>query len=180
MGNKYYQPHFKGFTLVEALVYIAILSIVILSISVFFIWAIRSDAKSQVMAEVVYNAERAMAVMIHEIKESQAIYTPTSLFDAHPGQLSLVTNKYLPQGEADSYLDFYLCGSQLCFKKESQQPVFITSNNVAITNLVFSEIVSGQTPSVQINLTVDYINPQAKPEYEASISLQSTVSLVLY
>ncbi len=170
----------RAFTLVEALVYIAILSVIILSVSVFFVWAIRSDVKARVMREVVYNAERAMAVMVYEIKEARGIYTPTGVFDGHPGQLSLVTPKYLPAGETESYLDFYLCDSRLCLKKESQEPIVITSENVEITNLIFSEIMSGKAPSVRINLTVDYINPGQKEEYSASISLQSAVSLILY
>ncbi len=178
--KKKYELSYKAFTLVEALVYIAILIVVILSISMFFAWAIRSNTKAKVMRETLYNAERAMAVMIYEIKEARGIYSPTGIFNSHPGQLSLETIKYLPQGEETSYLDFYLCDKQLCIKKESRESSFITSSNVEITNLVFSEIISEQALSVEIDLTIRYKNPQNRPEYSASVSLKSTASLVLY
>lgn len=170
----------KGFTLIEVLVYIAVLTIIVLAISSLLIWAIRSGAKAKAMRETLNNAERAMAIMVHETKEAKGIYTPTSLFDAHPGQLSLETTKYSSLEEETIFLDFYLCQDKLCLKKESQDPFVLTSDSVEISNLVFSEVFSGQAPSLQIDLIVSYKNPQNRPEYSASVNLRSTVSLIFY
>lgn len=166
----------KGFTLIEILVYIGVLSIILVSVLSFLIWSAHSNTKIAVMRETLDNARRAMEVLNSEIRESKSIYTPTTASD----QLSLETTKHLPEGEETAYIDFYLCGSQICLKKESQQPIALTSDNVEITNLVFTRIVTNGIPSVQIDLTVNYKNPNNRPEYQASVNLKSTVSLRSY
>jgi len=170
----------KGFTLIEMLIYIAVLSIIILAVSSFFLWTVRSNTKAKAMRETQDNARRIMEIMTSEIKEAKNIYTPTSIFDSHPGQLSLETTKYLPEGETKSYIDFYLCEERLCLKKESQNPITLTSDQVKVSNLVFTQIVSGEIPSIQIDLRIDFKDTTGRPEYQASVNLKSTASLRSY
>jgi type II secretory pathway pseudopilin PulG len=166
----------KGFTLIETLVYIGVLTIIVGVVFSFLIWSVRSSTKIKVMREVSDNARRAMEIMVYEIKEARNIYTPTTTST----QLSLKTLYYLPTGEDTTYIDFYICGTQLCLKKESQNPITLTSDNVEVSNLVFSRIVTGQIPSVQIELEIDYKNLSGRPEYQASANLKSTASLRSY
>lgn len=174
---KYEVQRKKGFTLLEVLVYITVLAIVMVAISSFLLWAIKVNAKTKVMRETLDNAGRAMEIMVHEIKEAENIYEPTSIFSSHPGQLSLETKKYLPAGETSIYIDFYICDNRLCLKKESQDPVVLTSDSVEINNLTFTRVVTGQMSSVQINLEVDYKDLTDRPEYQAEVILQSVASL---
>lgn len=166
----------KSFTLIEILVYIGVLGIVIVAISSFLIWSIRSNTKAKVMRETLDQTRRAMEIMIYEIKEARSIYAPTTTST----QLSLETLHYLPEGEKTTYIDFYLCGTQLCLKKESQDSITLTSDKVEVNNLVFTQVITGQFPSVQIELKVDYKNPTDRPEYQASVNLISTASLRSY
>ena len=165
----------QGFTLIEIIVYIAVLSLLVVSVSAFALWAIRSQTKSKAMTEVLNNGRRAMEIMTQEIKEAKGLYAPTITAN----QLSLETKKYLPTGETNTYLDFYLCGSRLCLKKESQEIIPLTSDNVQISNLVFTQIATS-SPSVQIDLTIDYKNPNNRVEYQASVNLKSTAALRSY
>jgi len=169
-----------GFTLIEVLVYIAVLVIVITVVSTFFLWGVRSNTKAKVMRETLDNNRRAMEIITREIKEAISIYAETSTFDSHPSQLSLETTKHLPEGETTTYVDFYLSGTQLCFKKESQDPIALTSDKVEVSNLVFSRVITDEIPSVQISLRVDYKDLTGRPEYQASVNLISTVSLRSY
>ena len=166
----------KAFTLVEILVYIGIFFLVITIIISFVFWLVRSNAKLKVMREALDNANRVMEIITYETKGAKSIYTPTT----SSNQLSLETTNYLPEGEETTYIDFYLCDSALCFKKESQDTVVLTSDSVEITNLVFTRIVSGQADSIQIDLTVNYKNPADRPEYRALVDLTSTASLRIY
>ena len=171
----------RGFTLLEVLVYIVILVIIVTVISSFLIWAVRANTKNKVMIETLDNARRAIEIITHEIKEADDIYEPTSVFDSHPGQLSLEVKKYLPTDESATYIDFFICGDRLCLKKEkSQNPVFLTSGRVEVKNLIFTKIVSEKIPSIQINLRVEYKNVTGRPEYQSSIDLQSVASLRSY
>lgn len=164
----------KSFTLMEILVYVAVLAIIVLSVSTFLIWATKSNAKIKAMRETSDNARRVIEIMVYEIKEAKSIYTPTSTST----QLSLETTHYLISGEKTSYLDFYLCGvTTLCLKKESENPITLTSDRVEVNNLEFIQIA---TSSVQINLGINFKNPQNRPEYQATINLISTASLRIY
>jgi len=109
--------------------------------------------------------------MIREIREAKGIYTPTSTST----QLSLET-------KISTFVDFYLCGaptSAICLKKESQNPIAITSESVTVRSLVFTQI-STTTPSVRIQLGLDYKTQAKLQEYQASVDLTSTVSLRNY
>ena len=164
----------QGFTLIELLVYIAIFSIIIGVTVSFIFWLVQSNVKAKVMRETMDNAERIMRTMTKEIKEAKSIYSPTT----SATQISLETTRYLPDGESMSYIDFYLCESlRFCFKKESQNPSYLTSDNVEVAILVFTQI---GTSSIKIDLTVYYMDIDGKPEYKSSISLSSTVSLRAY
>jgi len=166
----------KAFTLMEILVYIGVLGIIISTVISFLIWASHSNTKVKVMRETLDNARRAMEIMTSETKTAKSIYTPTTTSN----QLSLETTRYLPEGEKTTYLDFYLCDYHLCLKKESQNPISLTSDRVEVKNLVFTQVITGDIPSIQINLKVDYKNPTNRPEYQASVELTSTASLRSY
>lgn len=166
----------KGFTLVEILVYIGIFFIVITIIISFVFWLVRSNTKLKVMRETLDNANMVMEIITYEMKGAKSIYTPTT----NSSQLSLETTNYLPEGEETTYIDFYICDFALCLKKESQDPVVLTSNSVEITKLVFTRIVSGQADSVRIDLSVSYKDPVDRPEYQALVDLTSAVSLRIY
>lgn len=167
-----------GFSLMEILVYVAILVIVVLAVSSFFLWTTRSNTKARAMREVLDNTRRITEVMNSEIKEAKSIYIPTSIFNSHPGQLSLETTKYLSGGETTTYIDFFICGTQLCLKKEAQDPITLTSDRVEVKKLEFIQIATTSTiPSIQINFKIDYKSPVNKPEYQATINTTSTTSI---
>ncbi|MDD2731937.1 MAG: type II secretion system protein [Candidatus Pacebacteria bacterium] len=160
----------NGFTLVEVLIYIAVFSVIIVVTGFFILWLINSSSKIKVMREVNDNARIAMETMISEIKEAKSIYTPTSA----SRQISLETSKYLPQGEEASYIDFYEDNGTLFFKKESEDPVSLTSSLVEIKDINFTQVVYEKSYSIKIEMTVAYRNISGRPEYDAEITLTST------
>lgn len=167
----------KGFTLIEMLVYIAILIIIAFVLTAFIFWTISSNTKIKVKHEVLDNTRRAMEIMTYEVKEAKSVYTPTSVFGLSPGQLSLETTHNLPNEEKTTYLDFYLCNQQICLKRENNEPIAITSDKTIIDNLVFSRVLASSTETVQINLGLRYNNPVNRPEWQASTTLVTTITL---
>jgi type II secretory pathway pseudopilin PulG len=166
----------SSFTLIEMLVYIAVLGILMVVLSSFLIWVNDSNVKAKVMRETLEDASRTMEFMVREIKDASSVYTPTT----SSNQLSLETTKYLPTGERIAYIDFFLCGFEVCFKKEGQVPVALTKDKIEVNSLTFTEVISGDVPSVQIALSAKYKNPKNKPEYQSIVNLTSTASLRAY
>lgn len=166
----------RGFSLLEVLIYLSIAFVVLTVIVGFVFWLIDSNNKNRVIAQTMNSSKRAMEIMTYEIRAAESVYTPST----SNSQLSLQTNKHLPNDEKTTYVDFYLCGTQLCFKKESQDPIILTPSSTEISNLNFMYILSGTSVSVKIDLTAAYKNPSGRPEYNFSTSLSSTVSLRSY
>jgi len=162
-----------GFTLIEIIIYVSVLVIVISSVVSFIFWATNSNAKTKSTAEVSDNFRRAMEIMSSEIRESEGVYTPTTAAN----QLSLETKRNLPSGETSSFVDFFLCSTRICLKKEGQNPEALTSDRVEVYNLYFSAVA---TTTVQIGLGIRYKNPNNRPEYDASMAATTTVSIRNY
>lgn len=158
----------KGFSLLEVLVSLTIFSLILSAVVSFLLSMNASNLKTKADREALENAKGAIEQIAYEIRSAKSIYTPTTT----ENQLSLETSKYIPAGETNTFIDFFLCGSAICLKKESQEAIAITSSSVQITNLAFSQISTGGSPSVQIDLTVN--------SGASSTSLTSTASLRSY
>ncbi|OGZ63898.1 MAG: hypothetical protein A3A98_01260 [Candidatus Staskawiczbacteria bacterium RIFCSPLOWO2_01_FULL_40_39] len=165
-----------GFTALEILVSVGVFSIILLTIISFLFWMNYSNTKTQADREALENARRVLDIINYEIRESKGIYSSTSTSN----QLSLETSKYLPTDEKTTFIDFFLCGSSLCMKKESQNPFALISDSVEVTSLSFSQIANGTTQSIKTNITVSHKNPNNQAQSAASVNLTSTVSLRSY
>jgi len=166
----------RGFTLLEMLVYVAILSLVVAMVLGLFLWVVRAQTRVAAAKEVVESARAALTILENEIKEAQSIYTPTSSSSTSP-QISFETKRNPPAGEDSTYVDFFLCETRLCVKRESQSPLALTSENILIQNLSFEHIQTGSsTPSVQVVFDAVYDNPGNRPELQVQLHVQTTVS----
>lgn len=172
------QHHTKGFTLLEMLMYVAVIALVIGAVSIMLVWGIRMQARSRIVSEVAFQGQRAMEIMTEEIAQAWSVYTPTSLFGVSPGQLSLQTVSVSSSRENFGYIDFFRCGIRLCFKREGSEPIALTTENVSVDNLTFNFIdATGDYDSVQIILTLRYNTLGQQSAYQGSASFQSSAAI---
>ena len=116
-----------------------------------------------------------MSSIIYEIENADDIYVPTSIFNSHPGQLSLKTTQKLPEEEQETYVDFYLDeNNRIYFKREGQEPFLLTSENLFVTDLQFQRL-SSSSESVRISIRINY--DISDPEYQYSYSLISAAAI---
>lgn len=168
-----------GFSLIELLLYVAIVSVITAAVVGFGSWAIKIGAKTKANSEVINNARLAMDTIIYEIKKSRSVYNSTSVFNANPGQLSLAQLNATATESVD-YLDFFVCGQAICLKREEADPVALTNNRVRAVNLVFKQLLNPSAPpSIQILMTIE-TSSSSRPEDKADISLTSTANLRSY
>lgn len=177
----------KGFTLIEILVYIAVLIIALGIIVNSLITFSHAYSKSKAERDTLSNAQTAMNAILREIKYASAIYQPTSCFgEADPKpvcagskrQLSLETYQNLPADESKTFIDFYLDNQKIYLKRESQNSEELTSNKVRVVDLQFTRLAGGANlteESVRIQITVEY-NSNI-PHLQTSTTLYSTASL---
>ncbi len=167
-----------GFTLIELLAGMAIFVVLFGTLTTFIVWVYRSNVKFQALSEVSTNTQRATQIIIDEVRSASSVYLPTT----NATQLSLETSRYQPAGETLSFVDFFICDTQLCMKKETDtSPVAITSNKVQIDSLDFDLLSNDDGPYlVQITLVVSYKQSSGALEEQAQTSITSTAILRSY
>jgi len=164
----------QGFTIIEFVVYIAVLAILGGAILTLFLWTLKAHTKAQVLQETTSSAQFAMDKIIHEVREADSLYLPTTTAT----QVSLKTKTSIPPGETSGYIDFFLCDGALCMKKEEGVPLALTPSTVEVTNLLFTTISTNTDfSSLRVFMEVRHKNPNNRPELEAIIPVTSTASL---
>ena len=162
----------KGFTLVEILIYIAILGLVLASITGFFLNTISANLKENSYQEVQQNGRFVMTKITQETKKAIGINSPVP--GSYGNSLSLVMS--------DSNLNptvFDLNNGKLRIAQGSSAPVDLTTDQVLVTNLQFTNLSYAGTPgTIRTEMTIEYLNPANKSEYQASLDLKTTVSLL--
>lgn len=162
----------EGFTLIEFLIYIAVLAVVLIFITGFLWDIILGNVKETSWQEVQYNSRFALTKISQEIKKATGVNSPLPGNSAD--SLSLIM--------ADPNLNptiFDITGGKLRITPGTSGPYEITSDQIIVTNLRFTNLSYPDTPgTIQIEITTEYINPANRIEYSASIDLKLSVSLI--
>lgn len=180
VGAHSLSPYSRGFTLIGALIYIASFAIIMVTVLTFLSSLIRFNAQSRSQGEVLDNARHALTVMTSDIRLASAVYTPTSTFASHPGQLSLATTQDLPSDETLTYVDFYLDDERLYVKREGSNAQLVTSERIKISNLTFTHLNQNNVSSIQIALTAAFDSGDPAAVAKSSISLSTSATLRAY
>lgn len=164
----------NSFTLIEILVYIAILGIMGSIATTLFIDFLGSYAKIKVKREILTSSRLALDSIVFEVKNAKSIYTTASA----TSQLSLETIFNLPADEKTTFVDFYLDNGLVMKKKEGQDSGALTSDRIEVTNLNFTYLGPIAIPSsVRVNISSRYRSNLLNPKYQSEINLASSVSL---
>ena len=161
----------RGFTLIELLIYAAIVG----SISVFtagFLWnIIWGGVKESSYLEVQQNARLSLLKMEREIKKASGIVSPL------PGQNGDTLVLEMANPDLNPVI-FDTNQGTLRISQGSGSPVEITSDDVRVDNISFSNLSYPDTPGViSVEMGISRINPENKNEYRAQINLETSISL---
>ena len=168
----------SGFTLIELTIYIALLALIGTVLTLFITQVIRRNAHAELTSRTLDNARGAMSLITQEVRQANAIYTPTSVFNSNPGQLSLVTTLNIPTGENETYVDFYVDDQRLYRKREGQSAELITSEQVVVSDLTFAHLhQSSISPAVRISITIQPAVAATAALDESTVTLTTTTAL---
>ena len=160
----------KGFTLIEVLIYIAIIGIVVTSFITFSLSISETKNKNYVIQEVHANSRVALNLISQKIRGTQGVVNPTE------GDTSNTLVLDIP--DTDDNLTFNVEGNVLNITEGTAIPLAITSDEVKVTNLVFSNLTpTGERANIMVEITVEYNNAGTDIEYTYSQNLQTAVSL---
>ena len=167
----------RGFTLVEMLVYIAIVSIVAGVLTSVLLSNMRAYDKSQARQQVLNNVHDVIRVITEETKYAKSVYTPTTVLASNTGQLSLETTLNPPSGEAVAYVDYYLDSGRIYEKREGQSALPLTSERVFVERVRFERnTVTATQDSVSVAVEARINTASTDPADQARVTLTSAAS----
>jgi len=174
----------NGYTLIEMLLYTALVGIVSVVIIEVIMIISKTNAKIIALTETSYNASDIMERIAYETKNSKYVYLPASNFRnynfnaAKSDQLSLATTRNILAGENIGYIDFYIESNTVFLKKEGASPVALNSPEISVDSINFyyykNSPGSKQRESIAIDLTV---KPKNSFVSGSSIHIVNTVAL---
>lgn len=155
----------KGFTLIELIVYVALFAIFITGAILFSFDVIYGREKSFNQQIVQQNARIALSRITYEVRRAQDIQSLS------PTQL-ILTNGV-------SQTTISLEGQTIRFSSGGLGPYDLTSNQVAVTNLLFTDLTSpgNDAKSVSITLTLRQAEPAASGQLTAETQISQSVEL---
>lgn len=158
----------QGFTLVELIIYIAIFAVILVLITGFFWSIIFGNIKESSLREVQQNGRFALTKITREIKKAAGI--------------NIALGSLLSLEMAEPTLNptvFDVADGKLRITQGSSSSYELTTDQVIVSSLQFTDLsYPGTSGTIRIEVQLEYINPSSRPERQASINLESTVSLL--
>jgi len=164
LGINFNMKNQRGFTFIELILYVAIVTI-ILSAIVPFAWsAIETGVKSAVQQEVNANARYMSEIIKYEIRRASEITTVTS------------TSISLANFSPDTTTVIDLSGGNIRINKNGGGAVDLNSANTVINSLTFTNYTSGdnKTKHIQFTINIAASFAAARQEYQDSVVIESS------
>lgn len=160
-----------GFTFIEFIIYVAIVAAILVLITGFF-WNITfGNIKETSYQEVQQNGRFVLTKITQEAKKATGITSP-----ANSGETSVSLSLSMADGSTTT---FDVIDGKLRITQGTSGPYELTSDQVIVSNLQFTNLSYSDTPgTIRIEMAIEHFNPSGRTEYQASINLKSTVSLV--
>ena len=172
--NNMIKTNSLGFTFIELILYLGIVTIVLMAIVPFGITVIASGAKSSTQQEVYDQSRLVSEKLLQQIRGSNGINTGSSNFDVNiassAGQLSL--------SQADSTANptiIDVSGGKIRIKRGAGVATTLNSTNTTVSSLVFTNYSSsdGKSKNVGFVMTIIANYNSAGQQYQESVTVRS-------
>ena len=139
----------RGFSLVEMLFYVALLSLSLLAVMQTLVVVTRSYGVFKAAQHIEQEASAAGERMIREIRDANGINDAGSALSSHPGKLLLTSTD---ASGVPRTVEFSLSGSQLSLKENGVVTGLLTSPKTSISTLVFRKITTTRSKGIKIEM----------------------------
>jgi type II secretory pathway pseudopilin PulG len=165
----------KGFTLIETIIYIAIIGGIVATFVSFSLSISDSRNKTFVIQEVNANSRLALDLITQKIQASTGVNIGNSTFGSDPGVLEL---SMADSGLNPTIINLDQDDGVLQIKEGASDPVAIVTDEVKITNLVFTNLTSSSArENIKVEMTFEYNNSNSDVEFNYSRDIRTSVSV---
>lgn len=163
----------QGFTLLELLLYIAIVGSLLIAITGFYAMVGESRIKNQSISEVNQQGAAAMDMITQAVRNANTIVTPSA------GATSDFLSLTMPvAGVSPTLFDLTGDYGTMRITEGAGAAIELTNNKVEINGLTFKNLSRSGTPGVvQISFTVSRSSTSSRNEFSYQKTFTSTAAL---
>ena len=141
----------KGFSLVEMLFYVAILSLSLIAVMQTLLVVTRSYGVLKAAVRVEQETTISMERMVREMRDANGIDDAGSVFGTHPGKILLNSTT---ASSTPRTVEFSLDAGKLSLKENGVVTGLLTSSKTNIASLMFRKISTSRSQGVKIEMTM--------------------------
>lgn len=177
MSNERITNNQTGYTYIELILYIAIVTIMMQALIPFAWNIIQGGVKSSIQQEVFSQARFISEKLKFEIRNAKDIVAAQSDFDVNLA--SDQTKKITLQTLGGQTIVVDVQSGIVRIKRGSNPAIPLSAANIQVTDLTFRNYSSIDNKSKHLGFTLTALssNPSPRQEYKASISLQSSTEI---
>lgn len=160
-----------GYTLIELLLYVVIVSTLLTATSVFFAMTTSARIKTQAVSDIEQQGSFAMQYIARTIRNATTVTSPTIGASANTTTVTVPTASLSPT-------IFSLSGTTLQVKEGAAAAIALTSPDVQVTALSFKNVSrAAGIEAVQISMTLSHTNPSGRNEYSYTKTFNTTATV---
>jgi type II secretory pathway pseudopilin PulG len=137
----------RGFSLLEMVVYIAILIFMLGIITEVVLSVTRSERVIQAVRRIENSAVIAVERIGREVRAAESVNVEASTLGVHPGRLVLTY--------ATSTTEFYLTNGRLMLRENGVDQDFLTEEQAQVTDLKFHRFYATSTEGIRVEMTIE-------------------------
>jgi len=169
--NKLFIKNQSGLTLIEFILYVALLSALLLALSGFYSLVLRNRVKAQTIAEVEQSGVQIVQIISQSIRNADAINSPSTGNNATSLSLAVVN-----AGQNPTIFD--LASGVVRIKEGAANTVALSNGRVTVSNLIFYNASRASTPGiVSFQFTVTRLNNSGRNELDFSKTFYASAAL---
>jgi len=166
-----YKNNYNGFTLVELVVYISLVSIMLLGIASFTKIILQTRARNQIIIEVEQQGIQIAQILTHTICNAENITLPVIGSTDSSLTLDVVST-------GDDPTIFSLDGNIINIKEGAGNQINLNNSRTEVQDLILQNLSRSDTPGiVKFSFILNYNNQSGRPEYNYSKTFYGSTSL---
>ncbi|MBX4181333.1 prepilin-type N-terminal cleavage/methylation domain-containing protein [Candidatus Parcubacteria bacterium] len=151
MRNNFKLERHKGFSLLEMLIYVAILALLLMVVMGVIVSISKSNRLIRSARSIDTSASLSMERMTREARLSDSI-APGSTLNVHPGDLILNSTD---ASNNPRTVEFYISNGRLMMKENSVDLGALTESATRVTSLIFRRFSGAHSEGVRIEMTLE-------------------------
>lgn len=140
----------KGFSLVELIVYIGLLSLLTVTLTSTVISLFTTKEHLEAREEIAYSSTISLERMTREIRKAKSVATGVSTLGSHPSTLTLNTTD--SSGDPTT-VTINLISGRIFLKEGANAAYPLSENSVTVSDFVVTRYVTTNTEGIAIEIT---------------------------